>query len=312
MLRAVLFLSVDTWRFSMRRFALSVACVLSLGLICLGSMSQAQFGSLNATQISQLSESRIQLSRVSAEIESIKTQQTQTHHLVKVRARALYRLRRAGMLPVAGGFRALMSHVSRVERLQRIVKKDLDAVHFQREQLEALQVEQSRIKREQGEAGFQHSAGFELPAATATEPDPYAPQLPSAPIMPAPAAMNPSAFASLRGRLALPVMSATEIREAMGEDGPGLRMDAPVGTLVRAAADGRVVYSETYGSHGRVVIVDHGAGFFSVYGGMVRTSARIGDAVAREGALGSAGPQGLFFQIRQGTRALDARSWLGI
>ena len=47
---------------------------------------------------------------------------------VTTRTRALYRLSRAGVLPLAGGFDALLGHAARVERLTRMLERDVEAM----------------------------------------------------------------------------------------------------------------------------------------------------------------------------------------
>jgi septal ring factor EnvC (AmiA/AmiB activator) len=125
-------------------------------------------------------------------------------------------------------------------------------------------------------------------------------------------------FESLRGRLASPVVG--DVRMVPGQraesDGPGLEMQAPVGTPVRAAAAGRVAFSDRYGSYGRLVILDHGDGYYTVYGGLGAVEVRVGDDLSREARIGSIGtdysPSALFFEVRKGTRTLEPRPWLGL
>ena len=49
------------------------------------------------------------------------------HQRVILRGRAFYRLTRAGLLPVGGGFRAFVSHAMYVERARRVLASDIDA-----------------------------------------------------------------------------------------------------------------------------------------------------------------------------------------
>ncbi|MBC7172748.1 MAG: M23 family metallopeptidase, partial [Polyangiaceae bacterium] len=116
------------------------------------------------------------------------------------------------------------------------------------------------------------------------------------------------------GRLGSPVRAPAFVRDAVRDDGPGIELVAPAGTPVFAAAEGRVAFARTYGSYGRVVIVDHGGGYYTVYGGLGRIDAQVGDAInagAPLGTIGSAPEPALFFEVREGSRSLDVRSWLG-
>jgi len=123
-------------------------------------------------------------------------------------------------------------------------------------------------------------------------------------------------FAEMRGQLALPVQGSMRIGESSREGAPGLEFYGRPGGPVRAAADGKFAFARSYGAYGLMVILDHGGSFYTVYGGLGSTDVQVGDWVGmstRVGTLDSAGPDSiLFFEIRRGTRPLDARSWLGL
>jgi septal ring factor EnvC (AmiA/AmiB activator) len=118
-------------------------------------------------------------------------------------------------------------------------------------------------------------------------------------------------FAARRGQLATPLLSMRGIRDARRDDGPGLELITQPGSMVRAAADGRVAFARPYGSYGPMVILEHDDGYYTVYGGLGRFAVDVGDGVAAGAPIGSVGGDALFFEVRRGTRSLDARSWLG-
>ena len=129
----------------------------------------------------------------------------------------------------------------------------------------------------------------------------------------------PSAsFASARGKPGQPGdrRRAHRVGARAESDGPGLEFQAPVGTAVRAVSTGRVAFSDRYGSYGRLVILDHGDGYYTVYGGLGAVEVRVGDDLSRNARIGSIGtdfsPSALFFEVRKGTRTLEPRSWLGL
>ena len=84
---------------------------------------------------------------------------------------------------------------------------------------------------------------------------------------------------------------------------------------VSALEDGRVIYSGAFRSYGQVVILDHGAGFFSVYGqlGLILkpkgSQVKAGEELAKAGSGQGAGGT-LYLEIRRGTEALDPAVWL--
>ena len=50
----------------------------------------------------------------------------------------------------------------------------------------------------------------------------------------------------------------------------GIDLSAPMGTIVRAAADGIVVHAEWLGGYGKLVVIDHGNGLQTYYGHLSR------------------------------------------
>ena len=92
-------------------------------------------------------------------------------------------------------------------------------------------------------------------------------------------------------------------------EGPGLDIAAPVGTPIRAAADGTVIESESTGNnsgYGSYVKIDHGGGLVSLYGHMSTVRASVGDYVTAGTVLGAVGMTGfttgphLHLEFRQG------------
>ena len=85
---------------------------------------------------------------------------------------------------------------------------------------------------------------------------------------------------------------------------------------VFAIAAGSVIFAGPFRSYGNVAIVDHGGGFFSVYGELGSIDKAKGVAVAAGEKIASAGGakdgEGgrLYFEIRRGTDALDPMEWL--
>jgi septal ring factor EnvC (AmiA/AmiB activator) len=265
--------------------------------------------------------------RVRAELDGLAAGTTAANQRLRARARALYRMSRAGALPIAGGFEALLAHAARVERLERMVRRDAQALAQLADRAEALRAESQRLVERAREArdlaarldaekvrledearrqavyaaAFGRSVESSYDAATG-----YGIRV----VDPAPA---PAAgFEAERGRLALPVSSPRLVREATREDGRGIEIDATGVTAVHAVATGRVAFSDHHPVYGRLVILDHEAGWFTVYGGLARVDGRVGDRVGRGATIGAIDGGPLFFQVRRGTRAQDARAWLGL
>jgi len=89
----------------------------------------------------------------------------------------------------------------------------------------------------------------------------------------------------------------------------GVVFASSAGAPVGAIAPGSVIFAGPFRSYGKVVIVDHGGGFFSVYGELGEILKDKGDAVRASEKLASAGEQ-VYLEIRRGTDALDPADWL--
>jgi len=96
----------------------------------------------------------------------------------------------------------------------------------------------------------------------------------------------------------------------------GIGIAAPTGTAVRAVAPGTVVRVGQLGTYGLTVIVQHGAGDYSVYASLNSASVRTGSMIRKGDAIGTVGVSDpdlrphLHFEIRPQGRAVDPESWL--
>ncbi len=104
---------------------------------------------------------------------------------------------------------------------------------------------------------------------------------------------------------------------ATGARNDGINIAAPVGTPVRAARDGIVVYrgSELNG-YGNLLLVKHDDGFVTAYAHndvmLVRKDQRVrqGQVIAKVGQTGAAEQPQLHFEIRQNLKAVDPMAFL--
>ncbi|HEX5628873.1 MAG TPA: peptidoglycan DD-metalloendopeptidase family protein, partial [Usitatibacteraceae bacterium] len=128
-------------------------------------------------------------------------------------------------------------------------------------------------------------------------------------------------FPTLKGKLRLPVRGELmnrygSPREEGGATWRGLFIRAAVGELVRAVADGRVVYADWLRGFGNLLILDHGGGYMSLYGyndGLLRQvgeGVKGGDSVAQVGASGGAEESGLYFELRYDGKPFDPLRWV--
>jgi septal ring factor EnvC (AmiA/AmiB activator) len=97
----------------------------------------------------------------------------------------------------------------------------------------------------------------------------------------------------------------------------GIGIAVARGTPVHAIAEGTVRLAQSLGTYGNSVVIDHGGGFYSVYGFLSQVSVRQGQAVQKGQVIGLSGGESsdqgphLHFEIRgQGGQALDPIAWL--
>ena len=119
-------------------------------------------------------------------------------------------------------------------------------------------------------------------------------------------------FEALRGKLAWPVPG---IMAADARVRGGLQIGAARGAKVRAPYFGRVVYADWLQGLGLLLIIGHSGNYMTLYGHAevlyksVGDWVAPGDVIAAMGDSGGATPQ-LYFEIRNGRRTVDPRSWL--
>jgi murein DD-endopeptidase MepM/ murein hydrolase activator NlpD len=96
----------------------------------------------------------------------------------------------------------------------------------------------------------------------------------------------------------------------------GVDIAVPVGTKVRAAGRGRVVFAGMRIVTGNTVIVEHLPGLYSIYMHLSKIQVRIGEVVERGAAIALSGKTGLatgphlHWELRAGGEAVDPDYWL--
>lgn len=129
------------------------------------------------------------------------------------------------------------------------------------------------------------------------------------------------AITANRGRLNRPVDGAVTARFGSSYGGgslqrQGIILSASEGSPVQAVHPGQVVFADWLRGAGLLVIVDHGGGTMSLYGGNEALASSAGDWVdtgdvlATSGLGGENGSPGLYFEIRQNGSPQDPEEWL--
>ncbi len=134
-----------------------------------------------------------------------------------------------------------------------------------------------------------------------------------------------SSFASLKGKMGLPIPGG-KIMAAFGahkdpqfkatQFRSGVDIASEIGEPFHAIHDGKVVYSGWFKGYGNMIIIDHGEAYFSVCahaedlfkekGQTVET----GEVIGTVGDSGSFSGPGLYFEIRHHSTPLDPAEWL--
>jgi len=135
---------------------------------------------------------------------------------------------------------------------------------------------------------------------------------------PAPDAALP--LRPFRGDLPWPVSGSLRRRfakttSAHGAASNGIEIAAPEGAPAQAVHDGVVAFADRFAGFGNLVIVDHGAQAFSLYGNLLDIAVKKGARVERGQTVGSVGrsptgPAGLYFELRVDGQPVDPLQWL--
>jgi len=129
-------------------------------------------------------------------------------------------------------------------------------------------------------------------------------------------------FISGQGNYPLPVSGTVKARfgelKSVGKlNWEGYFIEADAGVPVRAIADGAVVYSDWLQGFGMLVILDHGDGFMTLYGGNRDVAVKnedwieSGATIATVGDSGGQKTSGVYFEIRHNAKPLDPKDWIG-
>lgn len=96
----------------------------------------------------------------------------------------------------------------------------------------------------------------------------------------------------------------------------GIEITAPEGRNIVAVADGTVIYADWFKGYGRLAILDHGSGYFTLYAHASELLVKVGEAVSGGQAIGKVGDTGslegpqLYFELRHKGKPQDPLAWL--
>lgn len=136
--------------------------------------------------------------------------------------------------------------------------------------------------------------------------------------------LDGSAFAILRGKLPWPtegVLTSTFGRREHPRFktvtfNKGIEIKAPEGREIVAVHNATVLYADWFKGYGRLLILDHGGGYFTIYAHaselLVKAGDRVskGQVIARVGDSGSLEGPKLYFELRYQGKPQDPLAWL--
>ena len=258
---------------------------------------------------------------------------------------ARYKLGKAGYLPLlfsAGDFHELLRRkrlldrvidsdlaaMAEVRRLRAKLSGDAARLETGEKALESLRASAAarlararaaRQDREAALAAVEHETALRQRTLAALERAAHHLQK----VVKALPASQAGGFAAKKGHLPLPAAGAIEVGFGTQHDSrydtvvvhKGVDIRAPKGAPVRAVAGGRVVHAGWLRGYGNLIIVDHGGGYYTLMAHLDRMDVKTGQKVHRGETLGLVGDTGslkgayLYFEIRDGGRAVDPAPW---
>ena len=132
---------------------------------------------------------------------------------------------------------------------------------------------------------------------------------------------NLQGLAGQKGRLIWPVEGKLKVGFGTSRHGElgtlieshGFDIQTAVGSPVVAVAPGNVIFAKTLRGYGRLVIVDHGLKYYTLYAHLARFNKKVGDSAAAGDIIGYSGFEGrdaVYFEVRKGGKPLDPSGWL--
>lgn len=189
-----------------------------------------------------------------------------------------------------------LAALERGKQIRQLALSELQAsISARNAELEQMQIDQQQLQQliEEIDRAIEN-----IPAATATTP-----------------------FASRRGQLSLP-LAGTIVQSFGARYGEGnlarrgISIAAPEGSPVQAVHAGRVVFADWLRGAGLLVIVDHGAGYMSLYGNnqaLAKTAGEqvvSGDVIATSSNPSENNDYAPFFEIRYHGMPQDPADWI--
>lgn len=95
----------------------------------------------------------------------------------------------------------------------------------------------------------------------------------------------------------------------------GIDIQARIGEETKAVEQGRVVFADRFSGYGKMLIIDHGERYFSIYAHLSEITKKNGDTVRRGETVGLVGDSDslagarLYFEMRKDGKSIDPLPW---
>jgi len=96
----------------------------------------------------------------------------------------------------------------------------------------------------------------------------------------------------------------------------GIDIRAPVGSEVFAIGSGKIAYADRFLGYGNMVMVDHGDGYYTIYGHLsevlvgIGDDVKVGQKIGKIGDIGALGESMLHFELRKKGKPVDPLAYL--
>ncbi|OGW26459.1 MAG: hypothetical protein A2X59_08775 [Nitrospirae bacterium GWC2_42_7] len=131
-------------------------------------------------------------------------------------------------------------------------------------------------------------------------------------------------FSRLKGKLPWPVEGSIALPYGSQKDPQfdtpvfrhGIHIQTDNNSDARAVSSGKVIFAEWFKGFGKLVIVNHGGGYHTLYGNLSEIFSIVGDIIQEDQTIGQVGTSGilnapgLYFEIIYKGKPLDPTQWL--
>ena len=131
-------------------------------------------------------------------------------------------------------------------------------------------------------------------------------------------------LANYKGRLPMPTSGVVvrffglerDRRFKTVTENKGIDIEAPLGTEVKAIFPGQVIFAGWLKGYGNLIIIDHGEGYYSIYGHLLAFKTKVDKNIRQREVIGSVGDtdsligSALYFEIRRHGRPQNPLEWV--